>query len=125
MRRRQPLGDLRADVDDHPHRQRALADHRAQITALDVLHHDVGPVFAGADFVDRHDVRMVQRRRRPRLVREPRERVAIRREARGKHLDRHAAAELGIAGDVDLTHPSRADGTDDFVATERLPNCIH
>src|SRR6185436_3229192 len=119
------LGDLRADVDDLPRRQRALVDHRAEVGALDVLHHDVRRVRIGADFVDGDDVRVVQRRRRARFVGEARERVAVRRYLRREHLDRDAAAELRVAGDIHLTHLPRVNGTDDFVATERLLSFAH
>ena len=57
----QPFGHLRADGDRLRHRQRAaLADHRAQLDALDELHRHVGDVAGLADIVDGDDVGVVQ-----------------------------------------------------------------
>jgi len=51
------------------HRQRAaLADHRAQLDALDELHRHVGDVAGLADIVDGDDIGVVQAARGARLL---------------------------------------------------------
>ena len=71
-----------------------------------------------ADVVDRDDVRMVQGRRRARLLLEPREPVRSAESSCGQHLDRHLAAEPRVPRPIDLAHPAGAKRRDDFERAE-------
>ena len=62
----------------------------AEVAAIDVLHHQVGPR-AGAEVVDRDEVRMLQAGRDPRLAPEALEVDAVAGERVGEDLDRDRA----------------------------------
>ena len=80
---------------------RAAAMPSASVGAWDELHHQV----VGPDVVERADVRMVERGKRPRLA------LEARAEYRPlEDLDRDVATEPSVARAVDLAHPARADG---------------
>lgn len=64
---------------------------------------------------------MVQRREELRFALEPREALTVVRKLLGEDLDRHLAAELGIASAVDLAHATLADEGGDLVRPE--PGC--
>ena len=64
---------------------------------------------------------MVERGERAGLALEAGDAFAVAREFLGQHLDRHLAPELGVAGAVDLTHASRAEGREDLVRPESAP----
>jgi len=76
--------------------------------AFDILHHQV----IRPDIVQRADMRMVQRRDRPRFPLE-----ALGEFYRGD-LDRDGAIKPRITRLVHLTHAARADGREDFIRTE-------
>jgi hypothetical protein len=125
MRGGEAVGDLGGDVEDGAHRHRALLDDRSQIAPFDVLHDDEGRAVVGADLVDRHDVRMIERGGGTRLLREARQRVLLRGEPRREHLDRDFAPELRIACDKDFAHAARADRAEHFVVTKGLAKGSH
>ncbi len=58
---------------------------------------------------------MVQRRKRLRFAREPRQAVRIEREDLWQHFDRDVAIQFRIAGAIDLAHSPGADLRGDFV----------
>ena len=65
---RQPLGDLHGDPQRFGELHAGARNQVIERAARDKLHRDeVGPIGL-RDFVDRDDVRMVQRGRRPRLL---------------------------------------------------------
>ena len=70
------------------------------------------------DLVNRHDVGMVQRRGRARLLLEPRDPVPIQGQGLRQDLDRHLAAEPRVLRPVDLSHSARTEGRQDLVAAE-------
>jgi hypothetical protein len=89
-------------------RSRPTRDAVGQRRTFDQLHDEI----VGADVVQRADVRVVERRDRPRLALEA---VA---EMLGGHLDRHVASETRVARAVHLTHSAGANRADDLVRTE-------
>ena len=73
-----------------------------------------------ADFVDRADVRMVERGGGARFAAEPLHRGVVLREVFGEELERDAAAEAGVFRLVDDTHASAAELAQDAVVRNRL-----
>jgi hypothetical protein len=61
---------------------------------------------------------MIQRRKRMRLAREPREALRIVRQLLGKNLEGNLAVQLRVAGAIHLAHASRTDEGNDFVGAE-------
>ena len=136
VRRLQAVGDLDEDSHCFPNRERALTEPLGQGLPLDQLHHQIGDVGPSLEFEQSRDVGVVQGRQHLRLGLElsqpllagvPIEAdVAVAEPERGhvhpfrQHLDRHFATQLGVAGLVDLTHPSRTEGGDDRVLVQLL-----
>ena len=86
---------------------------------LEQLHDQEAIAIAHAVVVDLHDVRVMQRRHRPRFTSEPL-RPAWAAALRGvTHLDRHIPTELGVARLVDHAHGARTQTVFDDVATDR------
>ncbi len=117
MRARQSVRNLNHQIDQRPELSFAL-DAVAQGLARDVFHRDVVIRVCHADFVNREDVRMVERRRRLGLELKSRDGIAVVARFRRKNLDRDVAAQPRVAGAIDLPHPARADGTKNFVVAE-------
>ena len=65
--------------------------------------------------MDRHDVRMVELPRRPRLALETAQAVLVLRERFGEHLHRDVPLEPRVPGAVHLAHPARAEQRLDLV----------
>ena len=61
------------------------------------------------------DVRVIQRRQRPRFTFESRQALWIGREGLGQDLDGDVAPEVGIARAIHLAHATRAEQADDLV----------
>ena len=96
------VGDLRTDRGHLARRERATRlDDVAQALANDQLHHEVRAVRVFARVVDRHHVRVVEARRRPRLVAEALARPLQRRR---RQLHRDPAVEEHVARGEDLAH---------------------
>ena len=68
--------------------------------------------------VERGDVRVIQLSQEPGLPLEAVQALAVLGEGFREHLDGHVPAQLGVAGSVDLPHPTRTDGLDDLVLAE-------
>ena len=66
----------------------------------------------------RADVRVVERRGRPRLLLEAADAVRVGCEPGGQHFDRHGPPEARVAGAVHLAHAPRADARLDLVRSE-------
>ena len=80
-------------------------DGTAQRLAVDVLQHEI----AWPDVVQLADVRMVQRRDRPRFVFESAQPIRVIGDWRRENLDGDVAIETRIAGAVDFAHPARTE----------------
>ena len=121
MRRVQGVGDLARDRDRARRLQRALApEERLEVRALDEAHRDEQAIVGLAGLVDRHHVRMVERRRDPRLAQEALAKARVLRVALGEELERHAALEPRIEGAVDLPRPPAPDELLDLVPGDHV-----
>jgi hypothetical protein len=129
MRAVEGITDLNGDRHRLVHRQhRRSLQTRRQCLALQVLQHDVVELAVAADVVNRTDVRIVERRNRPRLLLETLTRLRIRGERPGQDLDGDCAIEPCIARPIHLAHATFADGTDDFIGAEsgaRIEGHVH
>jgi hypothetical protein len=117
------VGELAEDVERALDRHRTVA-RREQRLALDELHHHVGAerhVLAEVD--DRHDVRMRDLTREPRLVVEALPRVVVIGERRCDHLQGEDLAELDVACSKHLPHPTFCELRLQHVATTRRLPC--
>ena len=90
------------------HLQRTPSDPLPQRHAIQKLHGDEGSPVVLADFVNRADVGMVQRRRRPRLAPKALQRQRFARRIFGQELQRHQTAERRVLRLVDHAHAARA-----------------
>ena len=115
MGRVERVGNLRGQVQQHMERHRPTADPLLQRLPLQQFHGDEAMAFVFADFVDRADVRMVQRRGRARLAEKTLQGLVVARNLARKKLQRDAAAQSGVFGTVDHTHSSAAQLLDDMV----------
>jgi hypothetical protein len=114
----QPLGDLRRNREHLLRRQRAACERLAKRLPLDELHRDVEAAFGFSNVVHRDDVRVVERRGGSGFPLEARHPVGIRRQAAGKHLDRHLATKPRIDRPVHLAHAAGRKTADDFVPSD-------
>jgi hypothetical protein len=89
-----------------------------QRLAFQKLHDEEISGVLAADVVKRTDVGMVERRDRARFLVEPLTELRIDSQRFRQHFDRDDAIESSVAGFVDLAHPARAKGRDDFVGTQ-------
>ena len=119
VRLREPVRHLGADVEDAAGCERVALGHQlAQRLAVDELHHDVGQPGRLPDVVDRHDVRVAERGRRARLLREAPEAQRVGGEPLGQELDRHVAVQLLVVGPPDLAHAAGPDAGGQLVSAE-------
>jgi hypothetical protein len=88
--------------------------------AIDELHGVVGGAADLADVEDRHDVGVVQTRRRPRLTQEPLQRSCPARRADRQHLQGHPFVQRQVYRLVDHPHPAAGDLPLQAIAAERL-----
>ena len=98
--------------------QRARGHELSECSALDQLHRDERRPVLRSDLVDRDDVGMVQRRRRPRFLLEAGQALRVPGELRRKHLDRDDARELVVPRPIDLTHAAGAQRREDLVRSD-------
>ena len=110
-----PMGCVQGARDRMQQRPDALGlesplslDQAAQVCAAHVPHRDEQIAVDLAGLVDGHDVRVVEPGRELRLADEPAPERRVGRELRGQHLDRDAACEARVFGQVDDAHPAPA-----------------
>ena len=77
--------------------------------AVDESHRKIVHSSLAADRIDRHDVRMFQRRRGPGLVLEPLQLLFVEHAGKGQHFERHRAAQRNLLGLIDDPHAAAAD----------------
>ena len=102
--------------------QRLHGNHRVKTAPIDELHHDrIGPLTA-AHRIDRHHVRVLQRRDGAPLAKEPLGHVLIARDLRQQQLDRHTTFERWIERQKHRRHATAAKFLLDYElgAEERL-----
>ena len=110
--------DLPRVLDRDVDRRRAARDDQLlERPPVEVLHRDVVRALGLAAVVDRDDVRMRERGRVLRLAAEALDELLVVRVAVVEDLDRDAAAELLVLGEVDVRHPAGAKLAHDLIAT--------
>ena len=103
-----------------------VLQHHVQPQTGDELHHEVVMPVLPAHAEDRHDVGVVQPRRRPGLALEPPHLLGVEQRAGREHLQRHAPAQRFLLGLVDHAHAAAADLAEDAVVAQPLqpdPRC--
>ena len=110
------IGDLDAAPHHEVQRQSRRRDDFEQALALDILHRDEGLAVVHAGFINRADVGMVQLRRVLGLSAQPGVGVAI---TVRWDLQRHVAAELGVAGEIHLAHATSPQQPHDFIPADK------
>ena len=103
------LRDLASDVEPFPKGQRSPGEPLGQGLARHQLHDETRGAARVLQPIEGGDTRMVQRGEHAGLAVEPRQPIRVAFEPFGEDLDRHVAAEAGIAGSIDLAHPSLAE----------------
>ena len=99
-------------------REPAADQPRGERLALEMLHDEKIGLAIAADVVQRADVRVTQRRDRPRLTLEAFAPVRIGRYPRRQDLDRDGSIQTSVACLVHLPHSAYADGREDLVRTQ-------
>jgi hypothetical protein len=118
VRAAETAGDLDRDVERERERQRTALDPLLDRLAFVERHHDEGLAVALLDRVDRADVRMVEGRRRARLLQEAPARAGIGREVGREELQRDRPLEARVLGGVDLAHAAPASFPENPVVRE-------
>jgi hypothetical protein len=103
------------------HAVRVLLDqHSLRVGALDVVHGDPQLAIDITAVVHLDDVRMPQRRRDVGLAVEAFPVLRFRADLRGEHLERVAARQPGMLGQIDLAHPTRTERSQNRVSGDQL-----
>ena len=117
----QRRADLRDHVRDAIGGQGARRPHeRPQVLPVDVAHRDVQLVAVLARVVDGEHVRVLDRRRRPRLAQEPRAEVGIAGQGGRDELQRDDAVERQLRRPVHHAHAATAGESLDAVTGEHV-----
>src|ERR1700682_2737860 len=104
------------DVESGLQRKRlARLDQMLEINALDELHRDEEVTICFTQVVDAHDIWVLKRSGRLRLVQKTLAEVVLPRDRIIHHLDRNGTIEDGILGPVDDAHRPLADELEDAV----------
>ncbi len=119
----QRFGDLDADFLDLLGGQGAALEALGQRLALQQLHDQEVHAVLVAHVVECADVRVAQARDGLRLPLEALLEVRVRREVGRQDLDRDFAVKPRVLRPVDLAHPARAKGGEDFVGTQFCSAC--
>ena len=115
--KRERAEDLARVVDRDRDRRRAVADEQLLERApVEVLHRDVVGALGAAAVEDRDDVRVVEPGGALRLAPEALDELVVGGVPVVQQLQRDAAAELLVLGEIDVGHPARAELALDHVA---------
>ena len=117
--------DLARDVEKLGRFEWTAMNALRQRFAFAVLHDDVRCTVRFADFVDRRDVRMANGGRTARFAHETRAAIAGRQIFRAKNFERDSALQTRIAREVNRSHPTFAEYSDDLESVERLRDFSH
>lgn len=117
VRARQSVRDLRHQLDPRGHAA-AFALPLGERLAVDQLHGQEVHVALVAGVVHRHDGRMIERRRRPRLPDEAGHALGIGGAVPRQDLQRDAASQVRVVRAVDLPHAALAEERLDLVAPD-------
>ena len=118
---REPLGRLPRKADELVLFQATRGELLPQRDALDELHRNVGRAVVLADFIDGHDVGVVQRRCCAGFLLKPTQAFGIGTRLVGEDFDGDFTPELRICRAVDDAHTSRADLAANLVMREFVP----
>ncbi len=91
-----------------------------QRDSVKVLHHDERAPIVLPDFVNRADVRVVERGSGARLPAKTFQGLSILGYVVGQKLQRDGTAEIGIFGSIDHTHPATPDLFEDMIVRDGL-----
>jgi hypothetical protein len=108
MGRIESVGDVDAKIKETFCFQRTPENELLQRLAFQVLHHDKGPPFVIADFVNGANVGMVESRRRPGFASKTLQRLIILGDVVGQKFQGDHAAKLSILSLVHDTHPTHS-----------------
>jgi hypothetical protein len=122
MRDRQRFGDLARDC-DHPRQRQCLCRERPHRGPLDKLHRDVAIRADDAGFVNRHDVRMIERGGESGFAKQAIERRVVRDQRAANHLQCDVALELRILRTIHLAHTAGAKLRHDVIVAETGTRC--
>ena len=116
--RLESFGDLDSELQDLIRRERTLLQPFREALPFEQLHDEEVDAVLAADVMERADVRVGERGDRPGFPLEALAQLGIFREVTRQHLDRDGPLEPRVLGLVDLPHPARAEGSEDFIGTE-------
>ena len=106
-------------LDGLPRSRRSSPHDRVEAPALDILHEVIMVPFLMPAAENRHDIGVVQPRRRPRFPLEPLDLLGFHEQARRQDLERDAPAQPFFLGLVNHSHPAAAHLADDPEAVDR------
>ena len=115
MRLVQRRGNLSCDIENEPVIERLRSLELGQRLPVDELGGDEMRAFRFADLVNRDDVRMIQRRRRPGFPDESVHPVAVGGEFRRQDLECDFTVKRRILRQIHLAHPALAEWRQDSV----------
>src|SRR5687767_9752891 len=101
---RKSRGDLGSPVKNLIELDGLLSDELAQRLAVDVFSGDEMSTTLLANFKNRQDIWMVQRRRGKRFLLEPAQPLFVARKLGWQKLQCHRAAQLQVVREINLTH---------------------
>jgi hypothetical protein len=101
-----------------PCRQRLISHELREVRPIDEIHREIMLALVNADFVNGHDVRMPQTRRRRGFDAKPMDEFFARILAKQQQLDRHNSVEAGLSRFVDNAHAAARDFLQQLVITE-------
>ena len=112
------MEDLPRAIEGLLARDGARCERVAKRLALEQLRDRVGHAILIPHIVNRQNVRVRQRRHRPGLALEARERVGICGHRLRQDLDRDVAVEPGVPRAVHLSHSARAERSENLVGAQ-------
>jgi hypothetical protein len=114
----QGIGDLSRDTERLSDRKRPRLQARGERLSFDELQDEELGSVRFFQPIDRSDVRMIERSEEARFALKARDPLRIVAEPVGDNLDRDVAAQPGIAGAIDLSHPAGPDGRVDLIQAD-------
>jgi hypothetical protein len=118
MRGAQGVANLDRDGQRLVEPQRPALEAIVQRFAVEQFHDQVVDGLVAADVMDGADMRVVERRNRPRFLLEALPRLGVGRARAGDDLDGDRAIEPRVPRFVDLAHAARAERGEDLVDAE-------
>src|SRR5262245_51932499 len=115
------LCDLARDWDRVLQGQRSTSDAGCQRLAVDQFEDQRSDAIDVFQSINGADVWMIEGCEHPRFVLEAGQSIGVARKRLCQNLDGDVSSKPGIARAVDLTHPARAEGRNDFVRTDTPP----